>query len=116
MILAAMELCLALGVRGCFAYHGVSMGDFASFDDFADDVATQPSSARLRASPFLVLMINSTNALCCGASSLFLGTLVILTLAFRFGETRGVRFAMLALIMLGAAIWFGLEQSIALDV
>ncbi len=110
LILAAMELCLAIGVRGCFAYHGVSMRDFAAVG------ATQPARGVLLATSFLDLMIHSTNALFCGASSLFLCALVILTLAFRFGEARGVRFAMLALIMLGASIWFGLEQSIALDV
>ena len=91
LALAGMELCLAIGVRGCFVYHGVSMRDFAAIG------TTQPTSGVFRAFPFFGLMIHSTSALCCGASSLFLCTLVILAFAFRFGETRGVRFAVLAL-------------------
>ena len=109
LALGAMELCLAIGVRGCFAYHRVSMYDFAAVG------ATQPSPGVWRATPFLDLMVNSTNALCCGASSLFGCTLLLLAFAVRSGETRGVRLTVLALIMLGAAMWFGSEQMAALD-
>jgi hypothetical protein len=40
---------------------------------------------------------------------------MLLAFAVRFGETRGVRLTVLALIMLGAAMWFGSQQSAALD-
>lgn len=109
LALGAMELCLAVGVRGCFAYHRVSMGDFAAVG------ATQPSSGVWRATPLVGLMVHSTNALCCGASSLFVCTLLLLAFAVRIGETRGVGLTVLTLIMLGAAMWFGSEQSAALD-
>lgn len=107
--LATLQLGLGLGVRGCFAYHGVSVHDFATVG------ATQPSSPQgLRAAPFLDLMIHSTNALCCGAPVSMLLTLVIVLFGLRFGETRGVMLALLALLILIAAMRLGSQQSAAL--
>ncbi len=109
LALSMLQFGLAVGVRSYFAWYGISMRDFAAVG------ASQPSSPQgLRAAPFLGTMVHSTNALCCGSPILIVLTLAMCLLSLRFGETRGTRLLLVAMLLLFAAAWLGFQQSAVL--
>lgn len=107
-VLAIVELCVAIGVRLFFAWHGVGFEDFVN-----PGVTDDPAS--MTAARFLGTFVWTANALCCGGLLLTALTLATGVLCLCIGEGRGVRISLIALLLLCTAIWLGMQQTAPLD-